>query len=259
MNEDLGDYSIIDYGYFSNSIGEYDCCTNVVPFDSVQGKNYFLQSNFKNSFFKLAPHYAPQQHITTCGIASVAIVLNTIYATNNFKRPLDEDSCFYMASSKKKFANFIWNETNFFTEKVKLILDKNIITGNKLINGEYALGVSMIQLSEAINLHGVKASYYFADNISEKDISQFRELVKSITYNPKKYMIANYHIGIQFPNLNSGHFSPIAAYDEFSDYLLILDTWAASTPWVWINLTDFYKSMHSLDGDEYRGYIIIEV
>ena len=116
---------IIDYGYISqNSEIEPE---SVYTFDSKESQKYFINSRNKAAFFKLAPHYAPQQHITTCGIASAVIVLNAIYAIRKKKRPMASNSRFYNLEENKIYANFIWNEKNFFTKTVKAIINKNII------------------------------------------------------------------------------------------------------------------------------------
>lgn len=70
-------------------------------------------------------------------------------------------------------------------------------------------------------------------------------------------MIAHYQLDLYLEE-SGGHYSPIAAYDEKSDSVLILDTWAAANTWIWVKLEDLYKSMNTLDGKNYRGYLIVK-
>jgi len=62
--------------------------SSVIAFNSIEGQKYFCESNYKTAFFDLAPNYSPQQHMTTCGVASAVIILNTIYRKNSKKCPL---------------------------------------------------------------------------------------------------------------------------------------------------------------------------
>ena len=41
------------------------------------------------------------------------------------------------------------------------------------------------------------------------------------------------------------------------DSVLILDVSGYMNPWVWAPVADLYAAMHTLDGDDYRGYLVV--
>lgn len=252
-----GKPKIINYGYNKFITSPYSKKIAVISFDSPEGIARFEQSKYKNSFFKLAPHYVPQQTITNCGIASAVIILNTIYANAGKTPPLSLTGSHYDREKNTVFGQFIWTENNFYTPKIVEKLDQAVIEGQKKVNNCYLLGVTLDQLTESLKLQGVNAKAYPAKANNKESIEQFRAHVKAVTANPTQYMIAHYTLGVYLED-EGGHFSPVAAYDEASDSVLILDTWAAANSWIWIKLEDLYRSMNTLDGKTYRGYILID-
>jgi len=251
------DMTIINFGYAKYTFSPYSGAIVVTPFDSETGMERFQQSKFKKAFFKLAPHYAPQQHITTCGIASSVMVLNTIYAGNKLTPPVSVSGSWVAPEYKEVYANFVWTEENFFNSKIAGILSRDVVEGKTKVDGDYDVGVGLDKLAKVLSLQGLQSKAYHIDQVSNSGLDQFRSIIKQITANPDTFMIANYNLQIQ-SEIDGGHFSPIGAYDEISDSVLVIDTWSAFAPWVWINLYDLYHSLHTLDAKTYRGYILVD-
>jgi len=253
---------IKDYGYFmNNSQLELDAQI-VVPFSSILGEQYLINSNYRKLFFRLAQCFIPQQHVTTCGVASSIIILNAIYRQRCIKRPIDKASIFSDTTTNTHLANFSWTEQNFF-ESAQLVLNQNEIMGKcRNENNQYNLGISLELLSNALNVVlanvNMSATPYHVDKVTEDQLNEFRCLIKDVMNSSNQYIIANYNLNIQCLELDCGHFAPIAAYDEISDRVLLLDPWASFSPWVWVKFIDFYASMNTLDGNNYRGYITIK-
>ena len=57
---------------------------------------------------------------------------------------------------------------------------------------------------------------------------------------------------------NSGHFSPIVAYNEDGDYVLVMDVASHLGVWVWIKLEDLYRLMNGTLSGIKRGYIVVK-
>lgn len=248
--------TVINYGYNKFVKNPYSNTIAAVTFDSDEGIERFERSRFKKAFFKLAPHYAPQQDIASCGIASSVIILNTLYAHWKKTPPISKKGSWYVPEDNTLYGLFMWTETNFYNKKVSPLIDKKVVEGDKKVNNVYDLGVSLNKLTRVLQLQGLKATGHHVKSADPADIQKFRKLVKSITADPYDYLIANYNLNV-YAAESGGHFSPLVAYDEQSDSILILDTWAASNTWIWVKLEDFYKSMNTLDGHSYRGYILI--
>jgi hypothetical protein len=62
--------------------------------------------------------------------------------------------------------------------------------------------------------------------------------------------------GKVFGNKTGGHISPIVAYDEKSDSLLVLDVALHKNPWYWVDLKEMVTAMNTKDGENFRGYLI---
>ena len=251
----LKNIKIIDYGTIERSSNSESI---VIPFDTSHGQDYFNNTEYKNSFFKLAPHFSPQHYITTCGIASAVIVLNAIFVANQKERPLSKEGSWYIEETKTIHANRIWSEDNFFNDVACTIIDREVLMGHKKICGKHVPGLNLSELSSALISHKLSIKKVCVDEAEPKNIAKFRDLIKQITLEVDFFMIVNYELSLLSPKLNQGHFSPVAAYDAKTDRVLLLDPWSAYTPWVWIKLEELYKSMHTLDNNMYRGYILIK-
>ena len=79
--------------------------------------------------------------------------------------------------------------------------------------------------------------------------------MKKILIDKNNFLIANFD-GKVFGNKTGGHISPIVAYDENSDSLLVLDVALHKNPWYWVDLTEMVKAMNTKDGDNFRGYLV---
>ena len=72
-----------------------------------------------------------------------------------------------------------------------------------------------------------------------------------------RFLIVNFD-GQTMGASTHGHISPVAAYDENSDSVLVLDVAGYYNPWYWAPVEHLYRAMHTLDGEHYRGYLVVE-
>lgn len=248
--------TIYDYGYEKYTVSTYSNTLAVLSYNTQEGISRFNSSQYKVPFYNLSTHYSPQSNILSCGIASAVIMLNTIYSTLGKQPPLSKTGSFYNLQDGYIDGNFTWTEDNFFNDNVKGYLDQEVIYGRKKVDGNYVVGVTLDQLTQALNLQGLQANAVHVDSSTDANIEGFRELLKSTLGGNSSYMIVNYNLNVMSA-LNGGHFSPVGAYDQASDSVLIIETWNAFAPWEWIKVYDLYKSMNTQDGNSYRGYIMI--
>jgi hypothetical protein len=249
--------TIYNYGYAKFTVSSYSNTMAVTAYNTTEGISRLTSSQYKTAYYSLSTHYAPQSNILSCGIASAVIMLNTIYANTGKTPPLSKSGSWYLPEDNVIEGNFTWTEDNFFNDNTKGYLNKEVIYGREKINGQYVVGVTLDQLTTALNKQGLTAEKVNVTTSTTGDINHFRDLLKQQLAHPTKYIIVNYNLNVM-SELNGGHFSPLGAYDETSDSALILDTWSAFAPWTWVKVYDLYKSMNTKDGDAYRGYILVD-
>ena len=236
----------------------------LVSWNSDEGKKRFFRSKYNNDFFQLAHHYQPQANPLYCGIASSVIVLNSIRAASgkipvqpqlSVKKPdeLGGDIVPYNLYSQNSFLN----ES---TDKVKprqIIQLKNIDDKGKATTGQFDPGLKLAELKGVLESYNLAVEKHSADEDTKAGAEKFRATLKSILDDKNRFLLINYKSNM-VGQASSGHISPVGAYDELSDSVLVLDVAAYQNPWVWIPVRDLYASMHTKDGDYYRGYLVVQ-
>ena len=91
---------------------------------------------------------------------------------------------------------------------------------------------------------------------NNSQINELRKRLMNILQDQDSFIVANFD-GKILNKTSNGHFSPIVAYDQESDEVLILDSALHKNKWFWISLKNLVKAMNTKDGDDYRGYLII--
>jgi hypothetical protein len=115
-------------------------------------------------------------------------------------------------------------------------------------------GVNLAQLSRLATEAGLLNKPVRADELS---IEQFKQvIVESLTAN-NHYVLVNYHRPV-LGQSGGGHISPIASYDAKTDAFLILDEAGYRYPFTWIPADQLYRATKTLDGDHYRGLLLID-
>ena len=87
----------------------------------------------------------------------------------------------------------------------------------------------------------------------------FRQIVLKVCSQNKDTLVVSYsRKGLG--QTGDGHYSPIGAYDEASDSVLILDVARFKYPPHWVKVADLYESMRYLDKttNKPRGYMLLQ-
>ncbi len=184
--------------------------------DSFQGWHYLHESQYKTPYANLMHNYVTQFD-DYCGITSTVIVLNSLQPTAHI-------------TQKTIFSNAV----------------EKIVTPDQVRRH----GVGMEQLVRIFHLFNVKTHFFYGHQLS---ITRLRQMLKTELAKPKHYLIAQYS-RIALKQNGIGHLSPIAAYDQKSDRVLIADTASFNYPPTWVKLPDLLHAMryHS----NYRGLLL---
>ena len=244
------------YGAYPES--QYSKKVAVVNWDSKEGIERFERTSFKGDFYRLAHHYKPQVNPAACGQGAATIVLSSIYELNNTPLPIIEEWPIAFGDKKYPLQYRLINDSNFFNETTDKVLDRKVISMKMTKkDGTFGGGIDIDELQKMIKIHGVKSKLVNVETFSDENLIEFRNLVKTVVNSDKEFLLLNYDHS--YKSLMGGHFSPVAAYDEKSDSVLMLDVAAHRNPWIWINLSDVYHAMNTKNYAQtsYRGYLLV--
>ncbi|MBD1846266.1 phytochelatin synthase family protein [Cyanobacteria bacterium FACHB-63] len=196
--------------------------SKLIALDSAKGQQLLAQSRAKQDYASLFERFQTQKLRAYCGVASAVMVVNALKTSSP---PLTQDS--------------------FFTPAAQRIRSPYMIA---------FLGMSLEQLAMLLQNHSVRVKTQFA---SDTSLEQFRVQVRANLSNANDYVIVNYDRAA-LGQEGGGHISPIAAYHEPSDRILIADVSSYKYPSVWVSVSDLWQAMKTTDSTtrRSRGYLI---
>lgn len=223
--------------------------------NSELGIKKLQTSQFNNDFYQLVNFYQPQINPIYCGIATALIIKNAIYYSNIPSQKISE---YQKPNGDIIPFNLYISQDDFFNEETDKIKHRDIIKFKKTKNNsnEYDPGLSLSDFQKIIKIHKIKSKINYIYNVNEDEIINFRKLLKKILSDKNKFLVANFDGKILGAKTN-GHISPIVAYNQDSDEILILDVALHKNQWYWVNISDLLKAMNTKDGENYRGYAIL--
>lgn len=235
----------------------------LVAWNSEEGIKRLNKSKYKNDFYQLADRFQPQINPLYCGIATTTIVLNTFRLG---KQQVPRQKAHEVAKPKAWGGDTIpypsysqWTLLNENTDKVKareVIRLSNITTENTNDGSQFSPGLSLEHLAMIQNEYGLKTEINHASLGPDSGVAMFREDVIQAVKDSTSFVVVNF-VGNLIGTTTGGHISPLAAYHKKTDSVLVLDVAGHKNPWYWVPVEHLYKSMHTKDGEEYRGWVVI--
>ncbi len=249
--------------FTSNSFAEDRVIS--VPWNSSEGIKRFESSQFKNDFFELADHFQPQINQFYCGPATSVIILNAIshHGESPSQKDLEAKAPKAFGYNKNKIEFKTYSQLTFLNDKTNKIKDRkivelqNITPTNENDVKNFDPGLTLAQLRDILSkTYNLKVKLTYVENADNKTVNEFRSLVKKVVVDNKKYLVSNFN-GQLLGQKTRGHISPIIAYDESSDSVLVMDVAGHKNGWYWAEIYDLVDAMNTKDGDKYRGYLVI--
>lgn len=233
----------------------------MIEWNSDEGIARFNSSKYKNDFYQLANFYQAQINPIYCAPATAIIIKNAIFYPNI---PNQISSQTIRPNGEIIPFNLYVNQNEFFNEKTNKIKDREIIDYKKPLSKSpknaiqsYDPGLNLSDFKKFLSIHQLKAKINYATDNSSDQINKFRDNLKRILTDKNKFIVANFDGKILQAKTN-GHISPIVAYDQESDSLMVLDVALHKNTWFWVNVDEMFNAMNTKDGDNFRGYLIIE-
>jgi len=205
----------------------------LVYLNTPQGEQRLVSAKLRQQFFAVQPYIETQQNLAFCGPASIVAVMNSLGLQRPAVGPL--------------YPYTFFTQDNIFnadTQHVKSFVMVSL------------RGMTLADMAAFFAALGVKATAHYADNL---DALRLRTLLKSALANADIRVVANFNRKT-LGQAGGGHQSPIAAYDDASDSVLLLDVAKFKYPPTWIRLDDLLAAMHDIDPDsgKSRGLVIVE-
>jgi hypothetical protein len=196
------------------------------------GTALFADAEISTPYFKLTSYLESERILTFCGPATIAAVMNSL----DVARPVPEQLY--------PFA--------LFTQDQVFTAENQAVKSYPQVEHE---GLVLTQLAQFFTNLGVSAEPHHAD---EFDIDGLRETIKTVLADPQKRLVVNYSRKPLGQN-GDGHISPVAAYDEETDRVLVLDVARYKYPPVWMTVKDLYGAMATIDtsSNAMRGIVVV--
>lgn len=243
----------------SCSLTKYNITKNqTINWNSEDGINMLDRSQYKADFYQLANFFQPQINPLYCGIASSVIILNAINSNKKIasQSELEIEKPDIFGGGVIPFNSY--SQLTLLNKETNKIKEKSIIDMKNINDDKENIdpGLTLSQLKSILEIYDVDVQKYHVNKSSEKELHFFRKKVKKITADNAKYLIINFH-GKKIGMTTGGHLSPLVAYDSKSDSVLIMDVAGHKNNWYWVNIKNLFSAMNTMDGKNYRGYLVI--
>jgi hypothetical protein len=198
---------------------------------SVTGNQLLQESEAQADYIALTSHFVTQVNQAYCGVASIAMVLNALGI------PAPETTA--------------WNQ-NYFTQTNVLDEQTATIIPAALIQRQ---GLTLEELGQIFARHGVGVDRFHGADVS---LGQFRQLLVQNLQTPQDFIVINY-LRRAIGQESGGHISPIAAYHEATDQVLVLDVSRYKYPPVWVSTETLWQAINTVDSvsDQTRGFLLV--
>ena len=248
-----------EYGKFKAGIISFENEVDIVSWNSQQGQQRLLRSKYKNDYFQLAHHFQPQANPLYCGIASSVIVLNALRLKKNSvpsQLLIEVDKPQTLGGGRLAYPSY--SQLTFLNEKTDVVKSRNLIEMKVLKSSKEELdpGLKLSQLKKILEVYNSNVEMFYADSEGESAVDKFREYLKLILKEDEKFLLVNFY-GKTMGTQAEGHISPAAAYESKTDSVLLLDVAGYLNPWYWVPVEHLYLAMNTMDGEMYRGYLIV--
>jgi len=221
--------------------------------NSASGINKLQTSQYKNDFYQLANFYQPQINPLYCAVATATTMINAFNYPN-----IDNQINHQSINPNGDIIPFnLYSQDDFLNKQTDQIKEKDVIEYKKAINNQYDPGIGLQDFAKILQkVHKLKAKVYHQQASDDSALQIFRQHLQQHLADQTTFVVANFD-GSLIGNKTKGHLSLLAAYNQDSDDVLVLDVALHKNLWYWVNANDLLKAMNSKDGDNYRGYILV--
>lgn len=203
-----------------------------LPLTGVAGQTLLMQSRQRADYGPLMQEFLTQASLSFCGVASAVMVLNSLQVP---------------APPASGYGPYhFWTQDNLF----------QVGEGGPDAGSVLRRGMTLEQLGDLLAGRGLAATVIHADGLELEDL---RRLVRRSLADPEDRLLVNYDRR-EVGQTGGGHISPLAAYDDTGDRVLILDVARYRYPAAWVPLRQLWLAMRSRDpaSGRSRGLVMVQ-
>ena len=204
-----------------------------VYLNTPQGEQRLVSARQRQAFFAMQPYVETQQNLAFCGPASIVAVMNSL----GTPRPAES----------RLYPYTFYTQDNIFNAETQRVKSFVLVS---------VRGMTLADMTNFFEALGVKATAHYADAM---DAGTLRALLKEAFADPDRRVVANFQRKL-LGQEGGGHQSPLAAYDEASDSVLMLDVAKFKYPPAWIGVDELLAAMREIDPDsgKSRGIVVVQ-
>jgi hypothetical protein len=234
---------------------------DLLPWSAPESMDRLARSKQKVDFVRLTNQFESQQNIGYCGPATAVIVLNTLRIDNTAaSKPRDES--LFPAEYRKRLPPGMdpvfkrYTQGLFFDDKTTSVKTRDQFFGTPKTPGDKpSPGIELRELHEVLKAHGLASELRVADDkLTDETIRA--EITRNLA-TPDDYVVINFFRPV-LGQKGGGHMSPLGAYDQSSDSVLLLDVNPNGHTWAWVPMDTLIKAMRTRDVHENRGYLLVK-
>ena len=197
----------------------------LIPYKSEKGKSMLvdcLRSSSGDVYLSLSEQFLTQSSPPSCGVATLAMVLNSLRVD----------------------PGRVWRKPwRWFTEEMLVScfpLEKSLET----------LGLTIEHFGLIAECNGAVAQTFYGSNTSLED---FRSIVRALFSGSRESRLVVAFDRAVLGQTGTGHYSPIGAYHEQSDMVLVMDVARFKYPPYWVLVETMWRAMRTVDPETHRS------
>ena len=206
---------------------------NLIALSSPRGRTMLLdalQHKTAESYWNLINHFSNQSDPAYCGVTTLLICLNSMSVDPNVR----------------------WRGGWRYYGEEDTILERCCIPKERIQRA----GITLAEFARLAKCQGLQVTT--KQPTMTNTVHDFRSNVREILSNEDGLIVASF-ARFALGQTGEGHFSPIAAYHEETDCVLVLDVARFKYSPYWVSISELYDAMKPLDetSQESRGWFVL--
>ena len=222
--------------------------------NSEEGLKRLQRSEFKSDFYQLVNFYQPQENPLFCSIATATMIRNAFEYGNILSQKEGE----VLKPDGGTISYPLYSQKDFFNEETEKVKKRSIVEFKESVNGAESFdpGLSLGDFAKMLRVHNFGVKLIYVKKNDEATAEKFRRVLRNILNENSAFLVVNFD-GKFLEKTTRGHISPIVAFDEESDSVLVLDVALHKNRWYWVEVSKLIEAMNTKDAENYRGYLMV--